>query len=562
MRGVTPVDLPVPRGGWRTDTPPHLIPADGLSDGLNLFVDEDGLLHSRRGYDRLAEQLPFTERVMKGVSWQDSGGQQLVVAGLTHWAALEGGGFVDITGDPNSGDPATPTRFAQFGFLPSTSRTILYGVNGAIHDPMRYWVTGDAAYKTMVDVAHGDFTFAANDITVVADRLVAINTTENGVQNPRRVRWSSVLNGQSWSSLAFSDRLGDAGNLVAIQLTSRTSAVLYCENGAWLMTATYGGDDATAFQFDRIFGVVVGPYSPDSIINKGGVHYLLATDRRVWVCDGSNAEIISEPIDAGLQQRLAVGAGSVGGLDEGSAQKPVGVYDIAHRRFIWFVAFKGEQESYHAIVLNLFTKHWEPPWQLADPITAAFAVTELFGPTWDNPGIDPSTGQPWTWDTAPWPSWNDIPENFSRALYVGTVDGTLYRFGSAASDNGKPISYVAIWGLRWPQDMTKRQQVNTAEVLLQPISAEPLTMRLRGFRTVFDPTPVTILNQVVAQDQPAQWLVRLSPEVATAAFKNANYFEASVSGTTTQGAPVFAGETLFAFIVERPDVEAGATANY
>jgi hypothetical protein len=302
--------------------------------------------------------------------------------------------------------------------------------------------------------------------------------------------------------------------------------------------------------------------SPDAVINKGGVHYFLATDRRVWACDGSSSDIISEPIDAGLQQRLATGAGTSGGVDVGLAQKPVGVYDIQHRRLIWFVAFKGEQENYHAIALNLFTKRWEPPWRFADPITAAFPVTELFGPTWDNPGIDPNTGLPWTWDTAPWPSWNDIPENFMPALYVGTVDGLLYRFGNAGTDNGVPISYQAVWGLRWPQDMTKRQQVNTVEVLLQPISSEPTTMRLRGFRTVYDPNPVTILDLAIANDQPDQWVIRLDPQIATAAFRNANYFEASLSGTTTQGAPVFAGQTLFAFVIERPDFVQNVTANY
>lgn len=575
MRGATFLDLPVPRGGWRSDFPPHLLPPDALSDGLNVMIGEDGLLRSRPGYELADFQLPFTQRVMAGIAWQGDGGQQIVVSGTESWAALVGDAFVDITGTPNSGDPATPVRFAQFGFI--NGKTVVYGVNGAIHDPMRYWVVGDATYKTMIGAAttggtpgtntdNAGFFLAANDIAVVADRLVAINTEEDGVSNPRRVRWSSVLDGQAWPALAWSDRLGDAGNLVAIQPTSRTSAVIYCENGAWLMTAVYGGDDASAFQFDRIFGVEIGPYSPTAIINKGGVHYYLGMDNRIHACDGSSSDVISEPIDAGLRRNLATGSGSTGSVPTGTAQKPVGVNDIQGRRLIWYVAFQGEQENYHAIVLNLFTKKWEAPWQLADPVTAAFAMTELNGPTWDNPGIDPATGQPWTWDSAPWPSWNDIPVNFEMDLWTGTPSGQLLEQGEATTDNGVPITYSATWGLRWPQDMTKQQQVNTTEVLLQPTSNEPLTVQLRGFRTVFDPTPIVILNRQIVQDEPDQWVVLLPPLVAQAAFQNANYFEASISGVSSQGNPVFAGQTLFAFVIERPDFVPGflegVSANY
>src|SRR3990167_8416820 len=183
MRGVTPLDLPVPVGGWRTDIPPHRLPPDTLRDGLNVIVDRDGRLKPRRGYEPLnAQPDPAGQvdpRIMGGIFWEDESSVQMVVATLTCWFAWQANAWRNIT-DPasaESGDVNAPTRLVQFGVV--NGRDAIYGVNGALHEPMRRWAPGMPYYETVKDVDH-NFTLAAADLMVLNNRLVAINTTEGG----------------------------------------------------------------------------------------------------------------------------------------------------------------------------------------------------------------------------------------------------------------------------------------------------------------------------------------------------------------------------------------------
>jgi len=570
MRGLTPIEIPVPTGGWRTDVPPHKLAPETLQDGLNIQIDQDGILKPRLGFELLPDQPDFLTdldpRIVAGIAWQDQLAENLVVAGLRRWFAFVGGAWLNLTpvGQELDSDKSIASRFVQFGLIqpspPSAvttqlvGKTAVYGVNGSFHDPLHRWAVGGASFEVVVPAPALGGTpiapFPAADLAVVADRLVVISTNEGGVAFPRRVRWSSVLDGGMWPQLAYNDLEGPAGNLLAIQTTTRTSAVLYAENGAWLMSAI-PGTDAGAFVFDRIQALPAGPLSPNAIINRGGEHVFLGNDLHIWKCDGQSTEIVSQPIDAGLLVNLAVGA----------KQKPVGLYDAMHQRIIWFLTFQQDDgEALSAIVYDIFHRCWLPPWRFAEAMTSAFPVLEIMGPTWNNPGKDVD-GNDFTWNTAPWPTWNDIPENFSPALYGGTKLGKVIRLFSAASDAAQAIAYSAKWGQRAPGDPSERLEVNTLELMLKGrLTAEQLQIQLDTFRTPFDPVPLTVFAQGIDQVDPAAWLVRLDPTMAKAAFRAANYFQFSLSGMTHLQAPGYAGGVLYAFITRRPDVGGSASS--
>jgi hypothetical protein len=507
----------------------------------------------------LPQETAFDHRLVAGVAWTSGGSTNLVVATLTRWWALVSGGFMDVTGDDDtqSSDANTPVRLLQFGQGSVTNPTgtfhgdAVYGINGADHDVLHRWIATDPPqlYAPVIDAAHGNFSLAAADMAIVADRLVVVDTTESGVEFPRRVRWSSVLDGSSWPPLAFSDREG-TGNCVAIRVTSRTTAVIYCETGAWIMSAQEG-TDAGAFAFDRIQDVTEPPLSPNAIIEFGGRHVYLTRDANIWECDGQSARVISQAIDESLLNLLATVP----------AQKPVGVYDVRNHRLIFFVTFVPDSEAFNAVVFNLFTGAWEPPWRFHDAVTMAVPITEMFGPTWDNPGTD-AMGNPYTWDSAPWASWNAIPENFQTSIYIGTPTGLLARAFRSSSDNGVGIPFFAQWGLRGAGDMTQRLEINTVEALLVPTQTwEEPTVRLSGLRTPFDSTLVPILARQLDLTNPAVWLVRLDPTVAVSAFRPSNFFQFRLEGRTVIQAPHYGGGTLFAFVIQRPDVQVGVTAN-
>lgn len=545
MRGVVPLEFPVPVGGWRTDRPPHRLPPDVLRDGQNMVVDRDGLLKPRAGYEPIGEQpntdgLP-DERIMGGLFWEEETTIEMIVATLTRWYAFQAGVWQDITdpASPESGEPGAPTRFAQFAVV--NGREAVYGVNGALHEPMRRWTPDMAVYETVKDVAQ-NFELAAADIAVVANRLVAVNTTEGGVNFPRRVRWSAVNDGASWPALAFEDIQGDAGHLIAIQPASRTTAIIYAANGAWVLSAQEGSD-ASAFRLDRLQGAYAAPFSPAAIVNVGGVHFYLATDLHIWRCDGQSANPISIAIDAGLRDRLAVG----------SNQKPASLYD-ALRQWIWFfVTFQGDADNQNAIVFDLLLGVWFVPQRFDGPaITAAFPVIEFQGPTWNNPGSDAS-GNIYTWNTAPWVSWNAIPFDEEPAIWIGTSDGFISRFFSGGTDHSAAVGFTATWGQRTPDDASERYEFNCLECYQDIGASELLRVQVDGLRQPYDAVPVSLLDRQIPEDDPLQWLMRFEPLVGQKANRPANLQQLTISGSTTATSPHVAGLMAYGFPVRRPD---------
>src|SRR5262249_57912354 len=137
--------------------------------------------------------MPRTEgnndhRIVAGVSWQEVGESQLIVATLTRWWLLTGTGFVDITGDDQvfSSDPNVPVRLLQFGnatsVVPGTGAPITgmagYGVNGISQNLLTRWIVGRAVSDAVVGAAPKDFLLTATGIAFVGERLGVLCTPE------------------------------------------------------------------------------------------------------------------------------------------------------------------------------------------------------------------------------------------------------------------------------------------------------------------------------------------------------------------------------------------------
>ena len=660
MRGDTPIPIPVPLGGWRTDIPLHQLPLDTLISqpgdlrSFNCFIDFDGLLKPRLGYDVLHN---FGERIMGGISWTNSDSVvEIVVATLSTWFRFSPpDAWIPIGGPPNTGDVHFPSRFAVFGFDPVGHKDVLYGCNGAAQNApgvnnVHRWTLTDVAYT---DLLFQGAPFLARDFAVIANRLVFVGVSEQGRFFPQRVRWSAVLDGTNLPPLAYNDLLdGEAGALVAIRLTSRSSAVLYTENGPPYIMSAQLGSDAGAFAFDRIQDGKDGPISASAITNVGGRHFYLAGDQHVYECDGQLARSVSGPIDAFLGSSSGVTAGldphMLPGLTIGQEQKPVTLYDKRRQKVWFFVAFFGDVavdalgfmqgEAFHALCLDLRRGMvWEPPQQFPDAITAAFTLLEQMGPTWDNPGVSAQTtlatavtsagttllltsaigftasgvvqleidGQPTTeqvrytgksgntltgcvrggygtgygsaavahgagvaviqhysWETAPWTSWDRIPSSFESAMYIGTKDGSLCRFFAASSDRGLPIPWSATWGLLNPGP-ANHLKVNTVDVYINPQQnlilpgSDLFTVVLEGLRTPYDPAPTSILSQGADTSLPDTWFMPVPKDVAAGANLPANYLRFQLMGVASLNGPWYAGASLYAFIEPRPDRGSG-----
>lgn len=542
------------------------LPPDALSDGLNLCIEPDGLLQPRKGMTRLEAQLPVGgQRIMAGVGYRDVNGQpQIVVSTLTNQYALIGQAWQDITG-PTQTSAVYDVSVRLVPFAQVNGQSLLYMIDGTDHDNIRVWFS--VAGTLMQEVVNQNFnanalrTFAAADMAVVGDRLVVIATNEVAGDAPgrhaQRVRWSSVLDGQNWPIGAWNELPG-VGNLIAIRQSSRTTAIVYGETGAYIMTAQLGSD-AGAFSFDRINDVIVPPHCPTALVERGGRHWYVSEDLNIWVCDGQNARIFSEGIHAGLSDRLVTG----------TDQRPVAMYDEIRERVIFFVATKTpfgdlpgdstKHEAMSAIAWNERLGCWEPPWHFPEGITAAFGVTEMLGVTWDSVPIAV------TWDNvdALYSSWDSIPTDTEMAIYIGTHNGFINRFWTSTTDTPpQAIPYFATWGLR-SVGQSDRLEVNMIEVFLQPITpnGDTIRMQLFGLSTPYDPAPVTLFDALVDEGDITTWLQRLGTTVAVSAFRPANYMRFVLTGNSADGGPVFAGGTLYCFPSKRGDPLQGLSAS-
>lgn len=556
MRGTSPIDLPVPLSGWVGNVPLHRMPQDalicrpGVVDSFNCFVDFDGLLKPRFGYDELHN---FGERVMGGLFWTDSTGTaQIFVITLHHaWWLQTDHTWLEITGSGINCAVDAPARIVQFG----ADHNTIYWVNGVRHDTLRRWVLGDATYTDMPDPSSPySGKLAAMDLAAIGDRLVLVNTEESDGFHPSRVRWSKTLDGTLYPALAYNDLLdADAGALMAIRAASRTTAVLYTQNGPPSSMSESQGSDASAFAFDRVQGGKDGPVSAVAITNVGGRHYYVAGDQHIYQCDGSSCESISPRIDAFLA--------SSSGLVMGEMQHPVALYDKRRQKIWFFVAFHGDEEARHAVCADLARTAWEPPQVFPDGITAAFTLLEQMGPTWDNPGTD-ALGNDYTWDTAPWTSWDMIPADSEPAMYLGTADGRLLRFFQSSTDRGRQIPWSATWALVNPGALNDLRcnaidiQVDPQANLILP-SRDAFHVALRGLRTPYDPASQLLHTHGALSDTPETWYQQLSKKVGEGVNVPANYLRLQLTGTASTNAPWIAGVTLYAFVNPRGDKGGG-----
>lgn len=379
MRGPSPIDIPPPISGLVANLPPHRIPPTALSDGLNVVVGTDGMMHSRSGYLPAGMAQP-ADKPLGGVSWTDGNGDiASVIATRSKWYGFKSNEWTDIT-DPahpvdNTGD--NPARFAVFfegdlGDPNSNGNFYAYGVcagfTASCADPLRRWRSDQTLYQVITGAPTGA------DICVLANRVVVANVLDSSGHHPQRVRWSSInfaSDVTAWPASNNADLIGPFGNIIAIRPTSRLNAIAYAQTGAWIMAAA-PGLDAEAFQFEKLYGVTMGPVSPSALIELGGAHYYLGRDGRIYLFDGQSAQVISAAIDSVVQARM--------GATE--AFRAHAVYLPQQQQIWWFVSLDSDTDPQHAIVLDTRLNVFMPIQNLHDSITCSLPVQEQTGYDW------------------------------------------------------------------------------------------------------------------------------------------------------------------------------------
>jgi hypothetical protein len=405
---------------------------------------------------------------------------------------------------------------------------VVYGVNGI--NAMRSWSAGDATYATVSAAP------IANDITILANRLITANTTEGGINYFWRVRWSAVNDGTTWPATGYADLLDVGDQIVGIKAIGRTAAIVYRQKSAWIMNATIG-DDSSAFTFDLIPASIgiPGPVSAAAIVSAEGNHYYMGLDGRIYL---SNGETIT-PISATLDPKL------IGNLNYTAINQSHGAYLSDKRQvWMWYTSLSGSAPN-SAIIYNLASTTFEPLQSFTqDNITASFEVIENDSLDWSN-WVSATTD----WDNVPWVSWDAIPDAQDLDIWIGTLAGNVMRWFKTLSDNGTAIFYSASMGM-WSPGPASRYKVNYWELYLNPGTApETLQLDFYGSLQPYSQAPspylYTLFSSAIILNDQTTFYVPVLPGPTNPANIPANFLTMVMSGYTATGSFQFGGGNLY-----------------
>lgn len=550
MRGRA-FPLPVPTGGLVLNMPPHQVPPNALTDGSNMYLDIDGLLKPRSGYTPLAMPGPATTAVTNlfwntdtflwsnnpytwqqlgaggshisgGVSYRDSNlSAETVVATLGDWYSFRDGVWIAITDPaaPQGGSANSPARFAVF-----SQGGVYYAVGVNNVNQMRRWTGGLPTYLTIAAAP------IARDILVLANRVVAFNTTEAGTPFPRRARWSKFEDSTLWPALNFNDTLDSDDAIVGAAKLGQGAAAIYGGKSIWVIQSNPGGSDASSFTTQEIFSALnySGPISTAAIVVAEGAHYYMGTDGRVYQFNGIQPQAISDPVDPAVLAQINLGFGS----------RCHAVYLPIKRALVFFwPALTTGADCRNYSYFSLARQVWEPIGNFKEGISASWQATLDTGQTWAN--------DPYTWVTSPY-TWDDIPNASALAVFIGTTAGDVHNFFKGNSDNGLDIPYSAI-GPLFSADPSQTHQVDRFEVYLQQGTTEEIiTMDIHGFGAPFQAAvPVVSMGTDISLPQNG-WFNQMSkPGPNNPSNVESNYLRVRIYGLRSAGGFGFGGGTLY-----------------
>lgn len=517
MRGQTPLPIPVPLRGLIRNVPLQEIPPDAVVDGSNMYIDVDGFWKPRPGYAPRVAIGPGG-RIMGGIEYVDADGVtvQQVAANLTQWWWLNTGTglWVNITGTANAGNADNQSRFITF---PQDAPMHVYviGVNNV--DAMRRWKSGDPAYTTIAAAPGGA------DIAVIIDRVVVVNTIEAGSRFSSRVRWSAVNDATTWPALAFNDLVDSDDPIVGIHKLGRSAAAIYTQSTIWLMVAQ-SGSDATAFRFEQIPSVVVGPCGPAAIVEADGIHYYLGRDLRVHRFDGVTEQVVSKAIDPVI----------VADADASFYTRYHGVYSDRLRSIIWLYVPVGSSDPTHALVFNLDTAAILPIWTFPEGFTASWRARGVQGVDWSNwvaVGID--------WNTVPFSNWSDIGGNVTRVANVGSAAGQIHDLGNGPTDNGAAIAYSWKTAL-FQADPSSVLLPDRVDLFMNPSTISETVKMTVSRLTVPNQTPEFIKSWFVDVANLPDYTAKVTPDIR----KGGPYLQLAFEGSSQNAVVSFGGGTL------------------
>lgn len=555
--GRIPVDIVPQSTGLRIDLPDHLVTPTSLPGYLqqailaksgsqltgvgqmNTFVDTDGLIKPRQGYSAIGGTINSSDQVT-GVLSSVGFHPQLTNISFTQYLNLLAGS-TNVYASTNSGPWQTitplggtigssldaPVRMVAFS---SGGSTFAIGVSQGIIKPN---VTNSSLSSSMngifvvpfvkpsspvawtYSIQNTGFSNAA-DIEVVDNRVVVVNYGAGA--EPEGVAWSESNDYTTWpgGNIALLNDGSPIDQLIGVRRTSQNTAVLYRDRSIWGM---YGvaGTDAGAFGFERLQNCdnIIGPCSPNTIVQAAGNQYYMSWSGDVFVFTGSAPQPISGPVDALIDATM----------NQNFIHRSFGFWIPNTYHLVFMYPFLGTSVPNVAIVYNLLKQEWENIWAFNHPMSAGGLIVNAFSGS-------PPLGGPYSPVLVP-----DIS---------ASIAGQPQQFFCGdKSDSGSSI-YAQYSTPLFRVDQLNAVLVDAFELYFrQAARSENVTVLLQGYQQPYDPNPTTIYAGTIDISVGSNFFQSLTPGANAPNNKRANFLKLTLTSNSTLGQMAVGGGTIF-----------------
>lgn len=185
--------------------------------------------------------------------------------------------------------------FTDFWSACVHNEALIYG-NGV--DLLQYKASYNSTGTVLAGVATGSY--KANVVVSFANHLNVYNTTENGANSPKRVRWTKAgalgYTGTDWTggTAGFVDLQDMEGKLMTAEKIGNAGVVIYGENSIH-MQEWVGGTDV--FRFTKMI-TNLGTPSRRGVVANDTTHYFLGRDNIYMYNGGRDISPIGDAIKA------------------------------------------------------------------------------------------------------------------------------------------------------------------------------------------------------------------------------------------------------------------------
>jgi len=406
---VIPVN--VPTGGERGDIPDHQLDANFFRFLQNMYVNDQGRLILRDGFEPLASSGPGG-RIMGLAFFRSSGGANRTVASnQTKLFSYDGSTWTDRTG--GTAMTATTRQLSRWQVFATSGTYRIIHVNEA-DAPQR----GDGA-SAFADL--GGSPPIAIDIAAAANRVLML-------VNPDNIRISEFNDDTTWPA-GLTVRLIDRGDrMLGMERLGRLAVAIYGEDSQWIARAQLG---SFPFRFEKI-DEKPGPISKATVVADGNIHYYLGIDGIVYRFDGVNVV----PWHRGLQNYIK------SNLNFGNRAMSHGVLIRRIRHIFWFFPLATASSPNAGVYLDLDRRAMGRI--TIAPVTASAQWTTVALTSWGD-----LSSFTWANVSSTFATWGAFGGAAEPREILGDDSGQVHAFGSGdGSDNGTAIEGIWEFPLR------------------------------------------------------------------------------------------------------------------